>query len=96
MGYESLEEIIGKSSLLSLKSDYLTEANALDLSVLQERFRPNKTQSNTIRKNNIKQVLTEDSLTKKILSHLHMHYDHSILLCRKGINRKVLLLDVSN
>ena len=66
LGYESLEEIIGKSSLLSLKSDYLTEANALDLSVLQERFRPNKTQSNTIHKNNINQVLTDDSLTKKI------------------------------
>ena len=48
------------------KSDYLTEANALDLSVLQERFRPNKTQSNTIHKNNINQVLTDDSLTKKI------------------------------
>ncbi len=66
LGYKSLEEIIGKSSLLSLKSDYLTEANALDLSVLQERFRPNKTQSNTIHKNNINQVLTDDSLTKKI------------------------------
>ena len=66
LGYKSLEEIIGKSSLLSLKSDYLTEANALDLSVLQERFRPNKTQSNTIHKNNINQVLTDDSLSKKI------------------------------
>ena len=66
LGYKSLEEIIGKSSLLSLKSDYITEANALDLSVLQERFRPNKTQSNTIHKNNINQVLTDDSLTKKI------------------------------
>ena len=66
LGYKSLEEIIGKSSLLSLKSDYLTEANALDLSVLQERFRPNKTQSNTIHKNNINQVLTDDNLTKKI------------------------------
>ena len=66
LGYKSLEEIIGKSSLLTLKSDYLTEANALDLSVLQERFRPNKTQSNTIHKNNINQVLTDDSLTKKI------------------------------
>ena len=66
LGYKSLEEIIGKSSLLSLKSDYLTEANALDLSVLQERFRPNKTQSNTIHKNNINQVLTDDSITKKI------------------------------
>ena len=66
LGYKSLEEIIGKSSLLSLKSDYLTEANALDLSVLQERFRPNKTQSNTIHKNNINLVLTDDSLTKKI------------------------------
>jgi glutamate synthase (NADPH/NADH) large chain len=66
LGYKSLEEIIGKSSLLTLKSDYLTEANALDLSVLQERFRPNKTQSNTIHKNNINQVLTDYSLTKKI------------------------------
>jgi len=66
LGYKSLEEIIGKSSLLSLKSDYITEANALDLSVLQERFRPNKTQSNTIHKNNINQVLTDDRLTKKI------------------------------
>ena len=74
LGLKSLEDAIGDTSLMILKKDYKDESVKLGFDRLLDRYRPNKKQSNELKKNLINNSLSDESLnnliTKKLKTNL--------------------------
>ena len=74
LGLKSLEDVIGDTSLMILKKDYKNESEKLGFDRLLDRYRPNKKQSNELKKNLINSSLSDESLnnliTKKLKTNL--------------------------
>ena len=66
LGFRTLEEVIGQSSLLEFKEETRDQSIKLGLEALKERYRPNKSQTNLISKNKINISLNDESLTNLI------------------------------
>ena len=66
LGLRSLEEAIGDTSIMKLKKDSEDESLKLGFDKLLERYRPNKKQSNELKKNLINNSLSDESLTNLI------------------------------
>tara|TARA_B100001778_G_scaffold332074_2_gene337626 strand:- start:4327 stop:6063 length:1737 start_codon:yes stop_codon:yes gene_type:complete len=66
LGFKTLEEIIGQSSLLEFKEKTKDQSIKLGLESLKERYRPNKNQANLNQKNKINVSLNDESLTNLI------------------------------
>ena len=61
-----MEEAIGDTSIMKLKKDSEDESLKLGFDKLLERYRPNKKQSNELKKNLINNSLSDESLTNLI------------------------------
>ena len=74
LGLKSLEDAIGDTSLMILKKEYKDESVKLGFDRLLDRYRPNKKQSNELKKNLINNSLSDESLnnliTKKLKTNL--------------------------
>ena len=66
LGFKTLDEIIGNTTLLKLKDGSKKESIKLGFDQLLERYRPNKTQSNIVNKNLINNSLSDESLTNTL------------------------------
>ncbi len=66
LGFKTLDEIIGNTALLKLKSDSRKESLKLGFDRLLERYRPNKKQSNLVNKNLINNSLSDESLSNTL------------------------------
>ena len=69
LGYERLDDIIGKTELLKCKIGFEEDFDKMSLESLTKRYRPNKSQINT-EKNNINAPLNDESLAKEVLKKL--------------------------
>jgi glutamate synthase (NADPH/NADH) large chain len=70
LGLTSLEDAIGDTSLMMLKKDYKDESVKLGFDRLLDRYRPNKKQSNELKKNLINNSLSDESLNNLIANKL--------------------------